>query len=57
MESEKKTVAAICEEVIEEMCDHYCKWPNEPIPDGKDENWLMDDDDSPCNDCPLNRLL
>ena len=57
MENEKQTVAQIMEEVIEEMCDHYCKWPNEPIPEGKSEDWLINDDDSPCNDCPLNRLL
>lgn len=54
---ENKTVVAIFEEVIEQMCDKYCRYPHEPIPEGKDEDWLMNDDDSPCNDCPLNRLL
>lgn len=42
MESEKKSVAQIMEEVIEDMCDHYCKWPNEPIPEGKTDDWLID---------------
>lgn len=57
MESEKQTVAQIMEQVIEDMCDRYCRWPNEPIPAGKTEDWLINDDESPCNDCPLNRLL
>ena len=54
---EKKTVAQVMEKVVKDMCDRYCKWPNEPIPEGKSEDWLLNDDDSPCNDCTLNRLL
>lgn len=50
---------SICEQlekVKEEMCDKYCKYPHEPVPDGKDDNYLYEDDDSPCLTCPLNRL-
>lgn len=50
------TVTEILEEVVNEMCDKYCRFPREPIPEGKDEGWLQDDPESPCNDCPLFRL-
>ena len=40
------------EEVKERMCDSYCKYPCMEPPEGKDENWLTDED-SPCRDCPL----
>lgn len=50
-----ESIEDIIEEVKIQICDNFCKWPGAPIPEGKDENWLWDDD-SPCNDCPLNRL-
>ena len=37
------------------MCDDYCRYPREPIPKGKGEEWLLEDD-SPCVTCPLNYL-
>ena len=46
-----ETVHNILVEVIEEMCDKYCKYP-----DSYDE----DDDmmyDERCNNCPLNKLI
>lgn len=51
MEKEK-TVQAIIEEVIEAICDKYCKYPD-LIPD-LDEQTL--NGTSPCEQCPLNRL-
>lgn len=42
--------------VKSEMCDKYCKYPEKPIPEGKTEDWLWIDDDSPCINCPLNKL-
>lgn len=51
----EKTIAQQFEEIASEMCDKYCKYPNMPIPEGKDEDWLYADD-GPCNKCPLNRL-
>lgn len=54
--SETKTITEQIEEVCNEICDKYCKWPNEPIPEGKRDGWLIEDADSPCNKCPLNKL-
>ncbi len=51
-----KTISQQFEDIIQEMCDKYCKWPCEPIPEGKGEDWLIEDPESPCNSCPLNRL-
>ena len=48
---EEKTVSKIMEEVIEEICDKYCKFPT--IYEGKDEDELYD---KHCDKCPLNRL-
>ena len=56
MENEKK-VTDILEEVIEEMCDKYCHFPSDPVPEGKEEDWLTTDENSPCYTCPLNKLL
>lgn len=51
-----KSITEIIEEVKEEMCDKFCKYPDQPISEGKTEDWMYCDEDSPCNDCPLNRL-
>lgn len=48
-------ITEILEEVKEEMCDKYCIYPKQPIPEGKTENGLFEED-SPCNNCPLNQL-
>jgi len=53
---QKMTVTTIINKVIEQMCDEYCRFPREPIPEGKGEDWLTEDADSPCNTCPLNWL-
>lgn len=50
-----KSIAEILEDVKTQICDHYCKYPEQDIPEGKDEDWLMDSD-SPCANCPLNQL-
>lgn len=51
-----QTITEILEDVREKMCDDYCKYPNQPIPEGKDEDWLLKDESSPCMNCPLNQL-
>lgn len=51
-----KSVTGMIEEVKEDMCNHYCKYSAAPIPEGRTEDWLLEDEDSPCNKCPLNRL-
>ena len=47
----EKSVTDIIEEVRDEMCTHYCKWP---------EKWDSSQgeicDSEMCNNCPLNRL-
>ena len=50
------TVSEQFEKLKEKMCSEYCKYPTMEIPEGKDEDWLIEDDDSPCNTCPLNKL-
>ena len=45
-----QTIAQIVEEVSEEICDHYCKWPEQY---GDDESGLLNEK---CDGCPLNRL-
>lgn len=51
-----KSVATMLQEIAEDMCNNYCKYPHQHIPDGKDEDWLTEDPESPCQKCPLNRL-
>lgn len=53
----KDTVAGILEQVISDFCDNYCKYPNMPIPEGKNKDWLIEDEDSPCRKCPCERLI
>lgn len=51
-DSEKsKTVTDILEEVKQEMCDNYCKYPT--IVNDREDLFA---DDSPCMECPLNKL-
>lgn len=45
----------IIESVCAEICDNYCKYPEMPIPEGKDKDWLFQEG-SPCEDCPLNKI-
>lgn len=56
MAKTNKTVKEIIDDVIDDMCNNYCKYPNMPIPEGKDADWLVEGKDSPCQNCPLNRL-
>lgn len=46
-----KTVIDILEEVKQEICDDYCKYPTQV---GSKED--LSADDSPCMTCPLSRL-
>nr|DAO92022.1 MAG TPA: hypothetical protein [Caudoviricetes sp.] len=51
-ESEKsKTVTDILEEVKQEMCDGYCKYPT--IVNDREDLFA---EDGPCAECPLNKL-
>lgn len=46
------SVTEIIEEVKEEMCDHYCKWPDQYKHVGSYGMILQ----KYCDRCPLNRL-
>lgn len=43
------------EEIKSKICDGYCKYPLQ-VPEGKTEDWLLEDDDSPCLTCPMSKL-
>ncbi|MEE1048208.1 MAG: hypothetical protein U0M60_12395 [Clostridia bacterium] len=45
------TVTAILQEVIQKMCDEYCKYPEQYK--GEDEDKLYEEK---CDNCPLNLL-
>lgn len=49
VQEEIKTIADILEEVRQEMCDNYCKYPAR-------EDLLADNGLCPCIGCPLDRL-
>lgn len=49
-------IVRIIEKTCNKMCDSYCKYPLMDPPEGKNEDWLYEDD-SPCCNCPLNNLL
>ena len=44
------------EKIKEEMCDEFCKYPCMTTPEGKEDDWLHNDEESPCFRCPLNNL-
>lgn len=48
------SVRGIIDGVIDEMCDKYCKYPNEWDPKEHDGQELFDSEI--CQNCPLNRL-
>ena len=47
----KQKVVSVIENVCEEICNHYCKWPEQY---GADE--YEDLLEEKCNFCPLDRL-
>ncbi len=48
-----KTISQELEEIAEDMCNHYCKWPGLWDP-GKEGKELCESEH--CQNCPLNRL-
>lgn len=48
-----KTVREQIDEVVEEMCSYYCKWPDTWDPE-KESCELFESEH--CQNCPLNRL-
>ena len=54
---DNKTIQQQLDDIAQDICDNYCKYPNMPIPEGRNENWLINDDDSPCSTCPLTQFM
>jgi len=48
------TIAEQIENIIEEMCDKYCKIPYKYSANEWED--IKGTDECPCNNCPLNRL-
>lgn len=51
--SDTKTIPQILEEVTEQICSRYCKWPE--LWDEEAEGIELSDSEI-CANCPLNRL-
>lgn len=52
---DKKTISEVFEDIKQEMCEHYCRFPNEFCEDDPD----ADPDEmyeQICSGCPLMRL-
>lgn len=54
--TECKTITSMFEKIAEEMCDKFCRYTHEGAPHGKPDDWLIEDEESPCRECPLNIL-
>lgn len=53
-EKQKKTITQKLNEIVEQICNHYCKYPYEWDPEEHDGQELFDSEI--CQTCPLNRL-
>lgn len=51
VKNKRKTVVDIIEDVLSDICDHYCKYPD--IYKEEEEDKLYEH----CDKCPLNRLM
>jgi len=56
MAETNKTIIEQLNDLAIDFCNNYCKYPLMDIPEGKDEDWLFNDDDSPCMTCPLSMI-
>lgn len=52
--NEVKTVPNILEEVVEQICAYYCKWPDQYE---EEMEGCELSESSICRDCPLSRLV
>lgn len=55
-EKKHKSITDILDEAKTKMCNQYCRYPFMQAPEGKDEDWLVTDPNSPCMNCPLDML-
>lgn len=52
-DKEEKTIPQMLQEVVDDMCQNYCKWPDEWNEEA--EGMELSESDI-CANCPLNRL-
>lgn len=52
MDNDKKTISELLEEIANEICSNYCKYPEQWDAETMGELW----DSEICKNCPLNRL-
>ena len=52
-EKETRTIVQQLDDIAREICDKYCKWPEQ----WDEEREGVEIYVGPCKDCPLNRLL
>ena len=55
-EKNRQSITDLLDDAKTKMCNEYCRYPFMPIPEGKDDDWLFMDPDSPCKNCPLDML-
>ncbi len=55
-EKNRQSITDLLDDTKTKMCNEYCRYPFMPIPEGKDDDWLAMDPDSPCKNCPLDML-
>lgn len=55
MAAKVETITEILENIKEIMCDRYCKYPTTYKLESNGD-FIYDDPESPCNNCPLNYL-
>ena len=53
--AEDKSIKQILEDVFEDMCNNYCKYPYEYNPEDHDGVELWDSEI--CDNCPLSKLV
>ena len=50
---DQKTITKILEEIVEDFCNNYCKWPD--LWDEEQEGCELPDSEH-CQNCPLNKI-
>ena len=50
-----KTIPQILEDVVEDICHNYCKWPDLWVEEAHEGQELSESE--VCANCPLNRLV
>lgn len=51
--AEEMTVPQLLDKISGEMCDKYCKFPDQASKESKDEDYLYR---TYCDKCPMNKL-